>query len=115
MSTVAPGETNTEVVVDPVLDAAPSDNDRGHFVCCREAAGDEQTLTTFCGQPTSRDDLEVVSGQLCEACLEVGESLMRLKIVGKQVSEKYTCIRDGSDCPTGEEADDLWKGMLGIE
>ena len=115
MSTVSPGATKTKFVIDPVLDAAPSEDDRGHFACCREIAGGEQSLTTFCGQITDRDDVQVASDHLCEACQKVGESLIRYTIDGKRVSERYTCVRDGSDCPTGKEADDLFKGILGME
>ena len=115
MSTALPEQTNTTVAVDPVLDTAPSKDDLDHFVCCREAAGNEPTLVTLCGKTGDREELAAVANQVCETCQQVNDSLLKLAIVNRRVTYKRTCIRNGSDCPTGKEADDLWKGILGMD
>jgi len=107
MSAVEALETTT-ISVDPKLDAAPSPDDIDHIVCCRELMEGEGPIFAFCGLEQDRNDSAAFSDNVCEACDKIGQALYKYEIVGTTYREWRTCIRDGSNCPTGEEADQLW-------
>ena len=111
-------ETEPTVQSDAGLDAAPDEGD--HMTCCRDFLNDEP-LVTLCGI-TWNGDLRPFSDFVCLQCVGVAVSryvelgLMNPPESGEVFSlPQGKCMRDGSACPTGDEADRMYKRVLGMD
>ena len=104
-----------QISLDPVLDAAPSEEDRDHLACCRDFLSDSPILA-LCGFAIS-DDMVAFSNHICEECVKIASDRLRELGVSESAdgSMPRVCIRDGSPCPTGDEADALDRRIVGLD
>lgn len=104
------------IEADPVLDAAPREEDRDHVACCRDFFSDGP-LVALCGF-VIESERSVFSDHVCEECTAI--AIARLRELGclpegaDLSSTTRVCVRDGSSCPVGAEADALDRKILGI-
>jgi len=108
-----------EVRPDPALDAAPSEADRDHIACCRDFFLDGP-LVALCGF-IGGDDRIPFSDHVCQECATIAMARLRelgvpdLPDAGDELEWLGICVRDGSPCPTGDEADSLYGRIVGLD
>lgn len=105
------------IVLDPILDAAPGEADRDHMACCRDFFSDGPVISA-CGYTNdTTDDWLLLSDHLCKECVAIVQAQLRkFGIVWRMGEEALPgCVRDGSPCPSGEEAVALSRRILGMD
>lgn len=72
---------------------APSDDEPGHLVCCRDPAWLGGTLRAWCGAESTRTGF--ANDAVCRRCVEAAERMRP----GWYLEQENICPEDGRPCP----------------